>query len=158
MLAFPATGRARLHIVPGVIQRGAVPDVMRGEETQIVGALERVPGLGAGARLALPGSHCKWVTVESSVIRSFTTYLTGELFAVLREHSILGRPAREASQHAAAGGPVPGVASWESFDRGVIAARDSAPAGATALLFSTRTLVLTGQLTPRAASTISPGC
>jgi 2-dehydro-3-deoxygalactonokinase len=63
--------------------------------------------------------------------------MTGEVFALLREHSILGRPAREA------GG---GQASDVAFDAGVAAVRDGGPAGATALLFSARTLVLGGLL------------
>ena len=74
-------------------------------------------------------------------IVDFHTYMTGELFALLREHSILGRPAREA------GGGEPSDAA---FERGVAAVRDGGPAGATALLFSARTLVL-GGLLPAAA-------
>jgi 2-dehydro-3-deoxygalactonokinase len=126
-----------LHIVPGVRLGGARPDVMRGEETQIVGLLARQPALAAGAWLVLPGTHSKWVRVADGRIADFHTYLTGELFALLREHSILGRPARDA------GG---GGASDAAFDAGVGAVRDGGAAGATPLLFSARTLVLGGQL------------
>lgn len=79
----------RTGIIPGVSQdRRDAPDVMRGEETQIAGALASglVP---ADALLCLPGTHAKWVRLERGRIASFTTWMTGELFALLREHSIL---------------------------------------------------------------------
>ena len=126
-----------LHIVPGVRLGGPRPDVMRGEETQVVGLLATQPALAGRATLVMPGTHSKWVRVQAARIVDFHTYMTGELFALLREHSILGRPAREA------GG---GQGSDEAFDRGVAAVRDAGAAGATALLFSARALVLGGQL------------
>jgi len=135
LLRFEALPGVVLHIVPGVRRGGERPDVMRGEETQIVGLLG--PQACADARLVLPGTHSKWVKVDAGRIVDFRTYMTGELFALLREHSILGRPAREAG----AGEP-----SDETFDAGVAAVRDGGPAGATALLFSARTRVLAGQL------------
>ena len=68
------------------------PDVMRGEETQIFGAIARDPALGQGHRtIALPGTHSKWVLVDDGRIASFRTFLTGELFALLRDHSTLTR-------------------------------------------------------------------
>lgn len=61
-------------------------DVMRSEETQVFGALDD------GARhFITPGTHSKWIDVEGETITGFSTYLTGELFALLRTHSILGR-------------------------------------------------------------------
>jgi len=61
-------------------------DVMRGEETQILGAYE-----GTGRRLIIaPGTHSKWSIVHNGTVERFRTYLTGELYAVLREHSSLG--------------------------------------------------------------------
>ena len=74
-----------IWIVPGVISHGDVPDVMRGEETQILGA-----GIEDGV-VCLPGTHSKWVDVRAGRIVRFATHMTGEVFAVLREHSILGR-------------------------------------------------------------------
>ena len=124
----------RLHLVPGVRLPGERPDVMRGEETQIVGALATLPALAARSRLLLPGTHSKWVEVEAGRITALRTYMTGELYAVLKEHSILGRPAREAGA----------LADDSSFDRGVAAVRGAQPLAA--LLFSTRTLVLDGRL------------
>jgi 2-dehydro-3-deoxygalactonokinase len=62
-------------------------DVMRGEETQIFG-IEPRPG---SQLVVTPGTHSKWAMVEDAVIQNFRTYMTGELYAVLRQHSILGR-------------------------------------------------------------------
>jgi 2-dehydro-3-deoxygalactonokinase len=135
----------RLHSVPGIAVRGALPDVMRGEETQVIGALECVPGLRPDACLVLPGTHSKWVIVRDARIETFSTYMTGELFAVLRDHSILGRPAIAAGVGSDAENA---NALSAGFDRGVVAARDHACVGLSALIFSARTLMLTGQLPP----------
>ncbi|MBE7182997.1 MAG: 2-dehydro-3-deoxygalactonokinase [Methylobacterium mesophilicum] len=73
-------------ILPGLSQ-GSPADVMRGEETQLAGLVET---LRPGAALAcLPGTHSKWAELDGDRVAGFATYLTGELFAVLREHSIL---------------------------------------------------------------------
>jgi 2-dehydro-3-deoxygalactonokinase len=65
-------------------------DVMRGEETQIFGALARDPGLGRGkVRFVLPGTHSKWAEVTGGTVHSFKTFPTGELFALLAGHSTL---------------------------------------------------------------------
>jgi 2-dehydro-3-deoxygalactonokinase len=83
-------GGPRVYIAPGVSCRDAqgVPDVMRGEETQILGAIEE---LGAEAVVCLPGTHSKYVRVSNGHIADFTTHMTGEVFGVLWRHSILGR-------------------------------------------------------------------
>lgn len=128
----PAPG-ARLLIVPGIRRPGDLPDVMRGEETQIAGALALRPELAARARLVLPGTHSKWARVADGRIGSFATFMTGELFAVLRDHSILGRTA------------APGGDGDAAFLRGVDAARDAG--GIAPLLFSARALALTGGIT-----------
>lgn len=88
---------AALAIVPGLSTRdgSGLPDVMRGEETQIFGA---VPIDAPRTLVVLPGSHSKWARVERGVVLDFTTYLTGELYDALVGHTILGRlatPARE---------------------------------------------------------------
>ena len=71
--------------------RGA-PDVMRGEETQIFGAMARLPSLAVGRHLiALPGTHSKWASVDDGRVTGFQTFVTGELFALLRMHSTLTR-------------------------------------------------------------------
>jgi 2-dehydro-3-deoxygalactonokinase len=119
---------------------------MRGEETQLLGALRMAPQLSARATLLMPGSHSKWVEVRDGRIDTFTTYLSGELFAVLRDHSILGRPQREAADREA---PASGAGddspeAWQAFDLGVSAVRRQG--SASALLFSTRALVLSGEM------------
>ena len=81
----------RAWISPGVQCRNhtGVHDVMRGEEVQILGIVDE---LGHGEhRVCLPGTHSKWVIVRDNKIISFTTHMTGEVFAILKEHSILGR-------------------------------------------------------------------
>lgn len=68
-----------------------IPDVMRGEETQIFGAMARDPALAHGRHLiVLPGTHNKWSLVEDGRITAFRTMPTGELFALLRDQSTLG--------------------------------------------------------------------
>jgi len=80
----------RVAIVPGLCcEQQGVPDVMRGEETQVFGALSLLEQ-GEGL-LVLPGTHSKWVRVEAGRIQSFATFMTGEFFALLRQHSILAR-------------------------------------------------------------------
>jgi 2-dehydro-3-deoxygalactonokinase len=80
----------RVAIVPGLsCERQGVPDVMRGEETQVFGALsllEQTDGI-----LVLPGTHSKWVAVQDGRIQGFATFMTGEFFALLRQHSIIAR-------------------------------------------------------------------
>jgi 2-dehydro-3-deoxygalactonokinase len=86
----PFAGRA-VRIVPGLAGDGLAGgrDVMRGEETQIAGALDALRG-GSGV-LCLPGTHSKWVEVDAGNIVRFATFMTGEVYGVLRQHSILGR-------------------------------------------------------------------
>jgi 2-dehydro-3-deoxygalactonokinase len=78
-------------LVPGVMRtdEDGVPDVMRGEETQIVGCLAE--GDPPRRLFVLPGTHSKWAIVEAGRITRFATFMTGELFALLKGHGILGR-------------------------------------------------------------------
>lgn len=122
-----------VHIVPG-LHNSRGPDVMRGEETQLLGALVLRPELAAGSHWILPGTHSKWVGVRAGAVVDFFTVMTGELFALLREHSMLCSDSIEP------------VTDPEAFDRGVIAARDSGAAGAFSRLFSARALMLDGAL------------
>ena len=82
-----------LRILPGLACSGAdgTPDVMRGEETQIAGALALHPALAGGATIVLPGTHSKWARLQGGVVAGFETRMTGELYAVLRQHSVLGK-------------------------------------------------------------------
>jgi 2-dehydro-3-deoxygalactonokinase len=82
--------RDRIAIVPGLSDtQGDVPDVMRGEEVQIFGAM-RLAGLTDGL-FVLPGTHSKWATVRSGRIAGFRTYMTGEAYGLFAQHSILAR-------------------------------------------------------------------
>ena len=129
---------ATLHIIPGVLQRGELPNVMRGEETQIFGALSedsRDADSSKRALIGLPGTHAKWAVVQAGRIERFHTFMTGEVFGALREHTILGRTM-----------VTPDRPDSEAFLRGVNIARDKGQAGVLATVFSSRTLGLTGQL------------
>lgn len=82
--------RDRIAIVPGLSDiRGDVPDVMRGEEVQIFGAMG-LTGLGDGV-FVLPGTHSKWATVRDGKVTGFRTYMTGEVYGLFARHSILER-------------------------------------------------------------------
>ena len=89
MAAVPFAG-GEVRIAPGLsaADRAGAPDVMRGEETQLLGAL--AAGLGDGAYV-LPGTHSKWARIGGGRILGFETFMTGEVFAVLKDHSVLGR-------------------------------------------------------------------
>lgn len=125
-LAFPG---AELRLVPGLSTRdaGGVPDVMRGEETKLVGLLAQ----GVSGLVCLPGTHSKWVRLEAGRVAGFATHMTGELRAVLLDHSILGRLAAPGESPAA-------------FARGV--ARSGQPGGLLHHAFGTRALGLHGEL------------
>jgi 2-dehydro-3-deoxygalactonokinase len=99
-----ADPRLKMMIAPGLKQLSPA-DVMRGEETQIAGALALLPGFDGV--FCLPGTHSKWAHISAGEVVSFQTYLTGELFALLSEHSVL--------RHGMAG------AGWDdaAFDQGV---------------------------------------
>ncbi len=126
-----------VHIVPGVIEQVGLPNVMRGEETQVLGVLQSLPA-SAEVVIGLPGSHSKWVDVVEGRITHFDTFMTGEVFAVLSKHSILGRTQKATEQFQA-----------EAFDRGVqVALSKDGQRGVLSTLFSARTLGLTAELAP----------
>jgi 2-dehydro-3-deoxygalactonokinase len=88
-----------ISLVPGLVtENDGMPDVMRGEETQILGALassEDKEGL-----FLLPGTHSKWAEISGGRIVSFHTFMTGEVFGALKDHTILGRLMREGAPNA----------------------------------------------------------
>lgn len=85
-----------IYILPGVAQQSsAVPDVMRGEETQLLGLCVQHPYYSG--MVCLPGTHSKWVVLENGVIKSFHTAMTGELFALLVKQSVLRHVVGESS-------------------------------------------------------------
>jgi 2-dehydro-3-deoxygalactonokinase len=80
----------RIAIVPGLTcEIDGTPDVMRGEETKAFGAMKLLDA--DEAKIVMPGTHCKWVRARRGGIEAFATYMTGEVYALLRKHSILAR-------------------------------------------------------------------
>jgi 2-dehydro-3-deoxygalactonokinase len=126
-------------LVPGLAtENDRMPDVMRGEETQILGAL--APSGRTDGLFLLPGTHSKWAEVAGGRIVSFRTFMTGEVFGALKDHTILGRLMREG-------------ADGDGFGRGVAEGAALGSAGALLnRLFATRTYGLTGQLPDTALS------
>ncbi len=120
-----------IRILPGIAQaRADRPDVMRGEETQLLGMVDPAfSGL-----VCIPGTHSKWVKIEAGAIVEFATYMTGELFSVISQHSILAHAVEAAGQPAANSRP---------FREGVAAAL-AAPSGLTSSLFRLRAAQLLG--------------
>jgi len=144
-LRFEDNGR-RIAIIPGLSCTNAsgLFDVMRGEETQLLGALRLKPELARGRHLfCLPGTHAKWALLQDGAVVRFQTALSGELFALLAQHSVLARGADAAS---------PG---HPAFAAGVQAARD--PAGLLHLLFSTRSRQLSGEIAKEEAASYLSG-
>jgi len=124
---------ATVRLVPGLTARDAagVPEVMRGEETKIIGLLPEI-GEG-GATVCLPGTHPKWISLSGGRVTGFATHMTGEVFSALSRHTILGRMmAPDAPHH-------PGA-----FARGI--ARAKQKGGLLHHLFGTRALALMGEL------------
>lgn len=136
LVAAPTTDpRLSVHIAPGLKQTTPA-DVMRGEETQIAGALSLMPGYDG--ILCLPGTHSKWVQMSAGEVVSFQTFMTGEMFALLSEASVL--------RHGLQGD------GWDdtAFDAAVSDAL-SRPERLGARLFSLRAEGLIAGLTPAAA-------
>ena len=73
-------GATPVHIVPGLIQRHGLPNVMRGEETQVFGVLRDARAVpDAGLLIGLPGTHSKWVGARNGQVTHFDTFMTGEV-------------------------------------------------------------------------------
>ena len=127
--------RLQVRIAPG-LKQVAPADVMRGEETQIAGALRLMPGYDGV--FCLPGTHSKWVQISAGEVVSFQTFMTGEMFALLSEASVL--------RHGLQG------AGWD--DTAFLAAVSDAlarPERIGAQLFSVRAEGLIAGLAPSAA-------
>jgi 2-dehydro-3-deoxygalactonokinase len=144
-LRFEAAGRA-IAILPGLSCRGktGAPDVLRGEETQILGALRLHPELTKGRHLlCLPGTHTKWVAVTDGAVSQFQTALSGELFELLRRHSVLARDSGEVDGQSPA------------FALGLENARQKADL--LYLLFSARSRAVTGDMAKEDAASYLSG-
>ena len=134
---FDFGGRA-IAIAPGLTcqNRLQAPDMMRGEETQLLGALRCDPGLAAGRQfLCLPGTHTKWVSLKDGVVEQFQTGLAGELFEILRSHSILVN-----------GDGMADVTGGAAFARALAQTRKFPDAELIHLLFEVRSRQLRGEL------------
>lgn len=135
--------------VPGWREAGALPNVMRGEETQILGALAQWRALRgqvqtpaqhrwsdeADVLLCLPGSHSKWARMAGDTIVHFDTFMTGEAFNAFSRHTILARTIAQGADPDA-----------DAFERGVRTALADDSKGLLANVFSCRTLGLAGEL------------
>ncbi|MGQ7272790.1 2-dehydro-3-deoxygalactonokinase [Marinobacter sp. V034] len=121
-----------VFIVPGLRSQSTAGthDVMRGEEIQILGAID--DDASEMQTFCLPGTHSKWVALDGRRVMHFSTSMTGDVFAALRNHTILSRFARE------------GEHNPEAFARGIALAEQ--PGGLLHHLFSARAEVLLGGL------------
>ncbi|MFC1456559.1 2-dehydro-3-deoxygalactonokinase [Microvirga arabica] len=120
------------HIIPGLFCEPApgAADVMRGEETLVMGA-----GVEDGL-ICSAGTHPKWILMKNGRIERFATYMTGEMYALLREHSMIGRPATQPEDP-------------KGFDLGLDAAERNAGearVGLLHLLFSARASVVSNRM------------
>ena len=131
-----------VFIVPGVcVDALERADVMRGEEVQLLGAV--AAGLAPGdALLCQPGTHNKWATVRHGAIVDFTTAMTGEMFALLKAHAMIGR---EMSGE---------VDADAAFRAGVLASGD---ADLLAALFGVRAAAVLGKRAPGNAAAYVSG-
>ena len=125
------------------------PDTMRGEELQIAGWAAENPD--RDALVVLPGTHCKWAIVENGMVTGFHSAISGELFALLRDHSVMvDRGACDALHDTAA------------FAEGVALAKSAAQIDVAALLFTARARQATGAMSaaqaPSFVSGIVIGC
>ncbi len=132
-----------IRIVPGIADRtNGRADVMRGEEVQLMGALAGGM-IGPDMHVCHPGTHAKWALLRNGAIASFKTVMTGEMFAMLRRHSLLA-------------GPLSGdVTPGEAFQDGVRAALERRELLAD--LFSIRARSLLGTLAPEDVASFGSG-
>jgi len=131
---YETSQRDTIHFVPGVCQQSPTPNIMRGEETQMAGL-----DSSASVTAVLPGTHSKWIRMDGDTIQYFSTFMTGELFAALIQHTILGRLVTEGEDH-------------EGFARGVhdgFSSREK-EGGILSKLFGARALPLLEMMKPDA--------
>lgn len=134
LLAHAVIRRVRgitLHFLPGLCQGGTAADVMRGEEIQIFGLLQP----GAEQCIVLPGTHSKWVTVKDGWVTGFRTFMTGEVFDLVLNHSLAGSLKKDAPFDEPA------------FRQGLVHAENGA---LLREMFRARAAVLLGEIAPTA--------
>lgn len=150
LLRFDARGHS-IAIAAGVSCTNPVgaPDVMRGEETQILGAIASNPSLGQGRNIvALPGTHTKWALIEDGKLQSFQTSLSGELYALLRDRSTLLK---------ASAAEMNDAAERRGFEAGLQRSREMRSVPLSHLLFEVRARQLIQGMTHAEASTYLSG-
>lgn len=142
----PTNGRP-IWIAPGLscINGWGEPDTMRGEELQIAGWLMMAAGEG-DALVALPGTHCKWAVVQGGKVIRFHSSISGELFALLRQHSVMVDPAVIDAPHDPA-----------AFAEGAALAAAAPAVDMAALLFAARARQAVGAMDPAAAPSFLSG-
>jgi 2-dehydro-3-deoxygalactonokinase len=133
---------ADVRIVPGLSDRDpfGVPEIMRGEETQLIGVRTDMAGTEL---VCLPGSHSKWVRVTRGQVAGFSTYLAGEAYAALRGSTILGRTMAD------------GPADPQAFQNGI--ERSGHPGHLLHHLFGVRSLAVMGELSREAGASYLSG-
>ncbi|RYG89454.1 2-dehydro-3-deoxygalactonokinase [Loktanella sp. IMCC34160] len=142
LVQYKVANGALFHFVTGAsTEHVGGPDVMRGEETQIIGA--SALGLSEGT-FVMPGTHSKWVQVADGKIVDFSTYMTGELFSALKGHTILGTLMAE------------GPFNQDAFEMGVKAGFGDA-SNLLHNLFHVRTLPLMGKIPQEATADYMSG-
>lgn len=149
-LGWVDTGKIDLNIaiVPGV--RHGFDDVMRGEETQVFGAAAVL--CLQHAVMVLPGTHSKWVQLDGGAIVKFNTFMTGEFYALLAQHSILAKSLPDASDKLAA---LDKTAFLQGIDRAQASSQSSQ--GLLGNAFSTRVKSLFNELQPAQAASYLSG-
>ncbi|HWW79662.1 MAG TPA: 2-dehydro-3-deoxygalactonokinase, partial [Steroidobacteraceae bacterium] len=139
-----------IAVVPGLSCRNRfnAPDFMRGEETQILGALNLAAELREGrCVICLPGTHTKWVVVDAGWVREFFTAPTGEVFALLRDHSVLIR----------GNDGVASTTDMDAFDNGLAHFNEFPQTQLLHRLFEPRSRQLSGEFAAEAASAYLSG-
>jgi 2-dehydro-3-deoxygalactonokinase len=131
----------RIAFATGLSYRApdGMPDVMRSEEVQVFGSLD-----SGVHHFVTPGTHSKWIVTEGERLMRYATYVTGEVYAALKEHTILGRLMK------------PGPDDEEAFAKGVTAALDD-PAGFLHRIFAARSLGLFGEIAPESIASYLSG-
>jgi 2-dehydro-3-deoxygalactonokinase len=136
--------RLGVFIVPGMRCTNPLgaPDVMRGEETQLLGACELDAALANGRQLVcLPGTHTKWASLHEGVLQEFITAPTGELFGLLCEHSVLVRDQSTVIEH-----------RLPEFERGLAEAARHSGVSLLHQVFQARSLRMDKQLSAEGAA------
>ena len=143
LITIELTRNREIFLVPGLtfIDEEGVPDVMRGEEVQILGACSGEP---VKERLiCLPGSHSKWVRLAGNDVKEFSTYMTGEIYEAVRNNTILSKTLE------------PNAWSKKAFLNGVQYSRQNR--NILSQLFHVRTQILFDKLSNRSSTSFLSG-